>query len=53
MDIQLIQQLISTVGFPIFTSIYFMTSMKKVLDSNTQALVQVQMILAQSKENTK
>lgn len=45
---------LSQVGFPIFTAVYFMVSMKKTLEANTEALIQVQatvnMLLAEREE---
>lgn len=42
MDVQGIQMLISTVGFPIFACIYHMTTMKKTLDTNTQIMIRLE-----------
>lgn len=43
--------LISNMGFPIFVALYFMVFMRKSLDTNTQVLNEVKIILEQqSKE---
>lgn len=39
MDVAQMTQLIGNMGFPIFTAIYFMTYMKKTLDTCTQSMV--------------
>lgn len=40
-----ISSLISNMGFPIFTAIYFMVSMKKTLESNTQVMNDVKALI--------
>lgn len=42
MDIQAIQTLIGTVGFPIYMCIYHVTTMKKTLDTNTQIMIRLE-----------
>lgn len=45
MDVNVITQLIGNLGFPIFTAIYFMTQTKKVLETNTSAILEVKSLI--------
>ncbi|PED82317.1 hypothetical protein CON65_12600 [Bacillus pseudomycoides] len=54
MDLQAMQTLISTVGFPIFACVYHMITMKKTLDTNTQVMIRLEKYLDDnSKEKEK
>lgn len=45
-----ITQLISTVGFPIAVTVWFMIRTEKVISSNTEALFQIKEVISNCKK---
>ena len=51
MDINMITQLIGSLGFPMFVAVYTMTTMNKTLTANTEAINQMSIVLGKLVEH--
>lgn len=49
-DLDAIQQLISTVGFPIAITLWFMLRTEKVIQNNTDTLTQIKVVIDDCKK---